>query len=138
MSPTDANPPASRHYFQMMLESQTDRATPRSIIGLLYAELMRSLDRLIAIMNEAANDPATDADPESAALDAAMAQSILTALADSIDFDRGGALAPIMSRIYSQAGRDLATSLRASDIDSLRRLRSEVSDIAYSWQALDD
>ena len=71
-------------------------------------------------------------------LDAELAQSILTALADSVDFERGGTLAPVLSRLYDRAGEQLATGLTRGDIGKLRDMRAAVSDIAYSWQALAD
>ena len=53
MSHLNPSPDTSRHYFRMMLESQKDHPPSHTVIGLLYAELIRSLDRLIAALAEA-------------------------------------------------------------------------------------
>lgn len=128
-------PDASRHYFTMMLESHKDQTPSHTVIGLLYAELIRSLDRLADAL---ADTPQTGRDDDSAMLDAAMAQSILTALADSVDFERGGHLAPLISRLYERAGSDLAACLKHGDLAKLQDMRTAISDIAYGWQALAD
>lgn len=133
MSHLNPSPDTSRHYFRMMLESQKDHPPSHAIIGLLYAELIRSLDRLIAALAEA---PEARADAGND--DAAIAQSILTALAENVDFERAGSLAPLLSSLYERAGQQLAAGLTGDDIGKLREMRAAVSDIAYSWQVLTD
>jgi flagellin-specific chaperone FliS len=133
MSHLNPSPDTTRHYFRMMLESQKDQLPSPTVIGLLYAELIRSLDRLIAALTEA---PEARADAGND--DAEIAQSILTALAESVDFERAGSLAPLLSSLYERAGEQLAASLTGDDIGKLRDMRTAISDIAYSWQVLAD
>lgn len=135
MSQLEPAPDASRHYFNMMLESHKDQAPSHTVIGLLYAELIRSLDRLILALAEA---PDSKEAGDGTVPDAQLAQSILTALADSVDFERGGHLAPLISRLYERAGSDLAAGLTRDDIAKLQDMRAAISDIAYGWQVMAD
>lgn len=138
MSHLNPSADASRHYFRMMLESRKDQLPSPTVIGLLYAELIRSLDRLIAALDAAPEARADTGNYDGAALDMAMAQSILTALAESVDFERAGSLAPLLSSLYERAGEQLAAGLTGDDVGKLRDMRAAISDLAYSWEVLTD
>jgi flagellar secretion chaperone FliS len=118
----------SRHYRSLELASRVGEASPHALVMLLYEELLRSLDVLIAL----ASDGAT----LSNSVHVTKAQSILVALEGSLDFDNGGELAAILARVYRSAGQDLNVALTGNDTAKLTEVRNAVSDIAYAWAAL--
>ncbi len=119
---------ASQHYRMLDLQSRVASASPHGLVGLLYEELLRSLDLIIArhaqgkaIMGNA---------------HLAKALSILVALEGSLDFTRGGDLALVLGRIYRSTTRGLNEAARNDDIAKITDARAAISDIAYAWQAL--
>ena len=119
---------ASQHYRMLHLQSRVASASPHGLVGLLYEELLRSLDLIIA---KHAQGKAI-----AGITHLAKALSILVALESSLDFDKGGNLALVLSRIYRSTTRDLNEAARNDDIAKIVDTRAAISDIAYAWQAL--
>lgn len=119
---------ASQHYRMLDLQSRVASASPHGLVGLLYEELLRSLDLIIA----------KHAQGKTIAGDTYLAKalSILVALEGSLDFTNGGDLAPLLRRIYRSATRGLNEAARNDDIAKIVDSRAAISDIAYAWQAL--
>ena len=118
----------SQHYRSLELASRTSGASPYALVGLLYAELLNSLDAVIAA---AATD---DVLPGNAHV--ARARSILIALERSLDFERGGMLAPVVARIYRATEAELAAGVACGDSGKLREMRGAISTLTYAWTAL--
>lgn len=119
---------ASQHYRMLDLQSRVASASPHGLVGLLYEELLRSLDLMIA--KHARGDNIAGSPQMSKAL------SILVALESGLDFANGGDLAPVLSRIYRSAARNLNEAAKENDIGKVQEVRSAISHIAYAWQAL--
>lgn len=119
---------ASQHYRTLDLQSRVASAGPHGLVGLLYEELLRSLDLIIA--NQARGKVIAG----NAHLTKSL--SIIMALDSSLDFAKGGDLAPVLSRIYRSALRSLNDSARDGDISTVKDVRAAFSDIAFAWQAL--
>jgi flagellar secretion chaperone FliS len=119
---------ASQHYRMLDLQSRVASASPHGLVGLLYEELLRSLD-LIMVLHAQGKVIAGNTH-------LAKALSIIVALEGSLDFANGGDLAPVLNRIYRSAARSLNEAARDDDIAKIEQVRDAVSDIAYAWQAL--
>jgi flagellar secretion chaperone FliS len=119
---------ASQHYRMLDLQSRVASASPHGLVGLLYEELLRSLDLIVA---KHAQGRAIAGSSH-----LAKALSILVALEGSLDFTNGGELAPLLHRIYRSATRGLNEAARNHDIAKIKDARVAISDIAYAWQAL--
>lgn len=119
---------ASQHYRMLELQSRVASASPHGLVSLLYEELLRSLDLVVA-KNARGKSVAGNTH-------LAKAQSILVALEGSLNFANGGDLAPVLHRIYRSAARTLNDAAKEDDIGQIEEVRNAISDIAYAWQAL--
>lgn len=119
---------ASQHYRMLDLQSRVASASPHGLVGLLYEELLRSLDLIIAKY--------TQGKVISGNTHLSRALSIIVALEGSLDFANGGDLAPILHRIYRSAARSLNEAARNNDIAKVDEIRAAISDIAYAWKAV--
>jgi flagellar secretion chaperone FliS len=119
---------ASQHYRSLEIASRVDEANPHALVGLLYEELLGSLDVVIA---KFAREPVTASNAH-----VTRARSILVALEGSLDFDKGGALAPVLARVYRAAGRELSESVASGNTAKLTELRTAISNIAFAWASL--
>jgi flagellar secretion chaperone FliS len=119
---------ASQHYRMLDLQSRVASASPHGLVGLLYEELLRSLD-LIVVKHAQGKAIAGNTH-------LAKALSILVALEGSLDFTNGGDLALVLGRIYRSTTRSLNEAARNDDISKITDARTAISDIAYAWQAL--
>jgi flagellar secretion chaperone FliS len=119
---------ASQHYRMLELKSRVESAGPHGLVGMLYEELLRSLDIATA---SADNNRVSLAHSQ-----IGKAISILVALETSLDFDKGGELALTLSRIYRACRSKLNDVARTGDTAKVAEIRNAVSEIAYAWQAL--
>lgn len=119
---------ASQHYRMLDLQSRVASASPHGLVGLLYEELLQSLDLIIA--------KHAKGQVIAGSTGLAKAISIIVALEGSLDFEKGGELARSLVRIYRSAARSLNDAARNDDISKIKEVRSAISDIAYAWQAL--
>jgi flagellar secretion chaperone FliS len=119
---------ASQHYRMLELKSRVESASPHGLVGLLYEELLRSLDLAVASVGKGM--------PLAGNSHAVRAQSIIIALEGSIDFGRGGDLATTLARIYLACRTGLNEASATEDINKLSEVREAISNIAYAWQAL--
>lgn len=110
------------------LKSRVESSGPHGLVGLLYEELLRSLDVVIASSGASCLSP-TNKHIE-------KATSILVALEASLDFNEGGHLASTLSRIYRACRVGLTDAAKTGDGQKLSEIRDAVSTIAYAWRAL--
>lgn len=118
---------ASQHYRMLEIKSRVESASPHGLVGLLYEELLRSLDLCIASVRKGA---AIAGSPH-----AAKALSIIVALESSLDLEKGGDLARNLARVYRSCRQSLNDAARTSDLQKLTEIREAVSSIAYAWTA---
>lgn len=119
---------ANQHYRTLELQSRVASASPHGLVSILYEELIRALDLLIIGHNRGS--------AISGSAHHSKALSILVALESSIDFPKGGDLAPVLQRIYQSAMRTLNAAARSNIISDVKDVRAAISDIAYAWNAL--
>lgn len=119
---------ANQHYRTLELQSRVASASPHGLVSILYEELIRALDLLIIGHNRGS--------AISGSAHHSKALSILVALESSIDFPKGGDLAPVLQRIYQSAMRTLNAAARSNNISDVKDVRAAISDIAYAWNAL--
>lgn len=119
---------ASQHYRMLELQSRISSASPHRLVGILYGELLQSLDIIIAMHGQG----------KIIAGNTHLAKSltIIVALEASLDFDNGGNLASMLNRTYRSAARRLNEAAGEDDIGKIEEVRVSIGDIAYAWQAL--
>ena len=110
------------------LKSRVESASPHGLVGLLYEELIRSLDLAIHSVKKGQKLSGNS--------HVAKAVSIIVALEGSIDFDAGGDLASTLARVYAACRRGLNDAAKENDEKKLAEVRDAISDIYYAWQAL--
>ncbi|WP_136163006.1 flagellar export chaperone FliS [Sphingomonas flavalba] len=115
-------------YRQVDINSRINGASPHGLICLLFDDLLRSL-RLGALATEQRDHPA-----KSANLTKALA--LLFALESGLDFERGGTVAETLSRFYRGARETVMEASLALDAEQLRRVATNVAEIADSWRAI--
>ena len=118
--------PASHHYRQLEAAGRAGGSGPYALVALLYEELLRSFDMVIATAGEQAGVASN--------IHMTRARSILSALENSLDFENGGTLAPVLARIYRAAATELASGTR--NCERLSEYRAAFSTIAYAWTSL--
>jgi flagellar secretion chaperone FliS len=119
---------AQSQYKSLELASRVEGASPHALVGILYDELLRSLDVLGAALRQGrdiAREPS-----------AARARSILTALSASLDFDQGGGVAQTLAGVYRAMTRQLSEVIAGGDATKLTELRDGVAAISESWKRL--
>jgi flagellar secretion chaperone FliS len=119
---------ASQHYRMLELKSRVESASPHGLVGLLYEELIRSLELALFA---ARKGQALMGNPH-----LVKAGSILVALEGSIDFDAGGDLATTLARVYGACRKGLNDAAKTGDEQKLAEVRDAIGDIFYAWQAL--
>ena len=121
---------AAQHYRMLELKSRVESAGPHALVGLLYEELIRSLDLTLASLRKAQS--------LSGSAHISKALSILIALEGSLDFEKGGDLASTLSHIYHACRVAINEAAKAEDMQKLSEVRQAISTIAYAWQGLSD
>jgi flagellar secretion chaperone FliS len=119
---------AQSQYKSLELASRVEGASPHALVGILYDELLRSLDVLGAALRQGrdiAREPS-----------AARARSILTALSASLDFDQGGGVAQTLAGVYRAMTLTLSEATTKGDAAKLAELRDGVATISESWKRL--
>jgi flagellar secretion chaperone FliS len=119
---------AQSQYKSLELASRVEGASPHALVGILYDELLRSLDVLGAALRqgrEIAREPS-----------AARARSILMALSASLDFDQGGGVAQTLAGVYRAMTLTLSEAITSGDAAKLSALRDGVETISESWKRL--
>ncbi len=114
----------SQLHHMLKLKSRIEGSDPHPLIGLLYEELIRSLDLIIVHCKQ--GDDVVESEP------VIRAVSILNALEESLDFDKGGDMAIALARIYRSARQELS----AGDLTKLNEIQEVICTIAYTWRVL--
>ena len=119
---------ASQHYRMLELKSRVESAGPHGLVGLLYEELIRSLD--LAIFSARKGQSIAGNSHTSKAV------SIIVALEGSLDFEAGGDLASTLARIYAACRKGLNDATKNDDVQKLTDVRAAISNIFDAWQSL--
>ncbi|NCD35005.1 MAG: flagellar export chaperone FliS [Spartobacteria bacterium] len=104
-------------------------ASPAQLIGMLYDEALRSLDR--ASEGFEINDPSSY---EIVGNNLIHTQEVLTELVISLDFERGGEIALNLKRIYEFCNGHLSTANIEHRIEPIRDVRSILVELREAWR----
>jgi flagellar secretion chaperone FliS len=119
---------AKNHYRSLDLVSRLEGATPHALVAILYEELLGSLDVIAAALRQG-RDVSLEPHVE-------RARSILVALIGSLDFEKGGSLAPILAKVYRSMMGQLAIVVAEGDVEKLNALRDGVASVRDAWRRL--
>ena len=115
-------------YRQVDAASRVGSASPHRLIAILYEDLEAAL-RQAAFATEQRRF-----EIKSARLTKAMA--ILFALESGLDWNKGGALAETLSRVYRGARSRIGDAGLSGDADALRDVAAGIADIADAWRQI--
>jgi flagellar protein FliS len=126
------NPAGARaRYHTIDVGSQLDAASPHRLIAILYEELLKQFDTMIAGLRagSTANRPGM---PERRS----RANTILMGLEASLDHGQGGDLSQGLAAIYREARRMLGEGMTANDPERVIEARDMIAEIADAWAAI--
>lgn len=115
-------------YRAVELRGRIASADRHGLISLLYAELLDALAR--------AAGAASRCDREATSRAAARALSVLAALTDSLDPDRGGEVAAILGSLYGRSVAATIAAMRTLDASALRTVHARIADVAAAWASI--
>ncbi len=135
---------ARARYAQVDLGSKVEGANPHRLIGILYEDLLRTLDTMAAALGQPSVGAAALGRPGggAAAMRPGMADrraraaSILLGLETSLDHGRGGDLSLGLAAVYREARRLIAAGIAAGDAAPIVQAREMIAEIAEAWSTI--
>lgn len=118
--------PGVHDYSDVALASLIDGASPHRLVGILYDELLKTIDQLRVAMDRGM--------PQLAARSRTRAMTILAGLDSGLDLAAGGELAVTLRRFYRGTAQELART--DGEVSGLDRVRSSIAEVAESWRAI--
>jgi flagellar protein FliS len=115
-------------YRDIDVAARVQGATPHGLIQIMFEELLKGLDTLMAA------DAAHDLARRNAAQ--ARAISLLHGLESSLDYTRGGEIADNLGRIYREARRLLGPTPGMERATAIAQAHDMVSTISSAWAAI--
>jgi len=119
---------AKARYQTVDVASQVEGASPHRLIGILFDELMKATEIMIAAMR--AGNRAKMIDKQ------ARASNILLALETSLDFRNGGEIAVNLARVYRESRRLVQLGGRTNDPTQVETARGYLSEIVEAWESI--
>ena len=119
---------AARSYRNVDLTSRVEGATPHALVGILFEELLKSLDAMIVAMRR--GDFTQRASRQGRSL------SILHGLEASLDHERGADIARDLALIYREARRRIMDGSRNNDMAQVEKAREMLNEIATAWERI--
>lgn len=119
---------ARARYRDLDLSSKVEGASPHRLIGILYEELLKTLDTMAAGLAAGG-----DATKMGMPVRRARAMSILLGLEGSLDHDNGGGLSQGLAAVYRETRRLIGEAITNSDPAPLAQAREIVSEISDAW-----
>lgn len=119
---------AKARYQTVDLESQIEGATPHKLIGIMFEELMKSIEIMSAAQRSGNRAKTIDKQ--------ARASNILIALETSLDFRNGGEIAVNLAKLYREARRLVMLAGRNNDPQPLELARSYLSGVVEAWEQI--
>lgn len=119
---------AKMRYQSVDVESQVEGASPHRLIGILFEELMKSIEIMTAAQR--AGNRAKMIDKQ------AHASNILLALETSLDFRNGGELALNLARVYRESRRLIQLGGRNNDPTLIEQARGYLAGIVEAWEQI--
>lgn len=119
----------ARLRYQMVdVASQVEGASPHRLVGILFEELMKAMEIMIAAQR--AGNRAKVIDKQS------RASTILLALETSLDFRNGGEIAINLAMVYREARRLIVLGGRENKPEHVEQAREYLSGIVDAWEQI--
>lgn len=117
---------AARARYQLVdIVSRIEGANPHQLVGILYDELLQSLDAMaVAIARGDLSQRGTRQ---------ARALRLLSGLETSLDFEQGGEIALGLAKMYREARRLVIAAARDNDAAKVGQARDMLGEIAGAW-----
>jgi flagellar protein FliS len=115
-------------YQSVDVESQVEGASPHRLIGILFEELMKALEIMLAAQR--AGNRAKMIDKQG------RASTILLALETSLDFRKGGDLALNLARVYRESRRLVQLGGRNNEPEPIEQARGYLAEIVDAWEQI--
>ncbi|MBP8232255.1 MAG: flagellar protein FliS [Rhizorhabdus sp.] len=119
---------AKMAYQNVDIEARVLAATPHQLIGILFEELTKALEIMVAAQRVGNRAKIIDKQ--------ARASNILLALETSLDFRNGGEIALNLARVYREARRLVQLGGRSHDPDAVERAALLLKDIIEAWEQI--
>ncbi len=119
---------AHGRYKLVDFESQVEGASPHKLIAILFDELTKAIDILLAAQRAGNQTKVVDKQ--------ARASSILMALETSLDFRNGGELAVNLAQVYRESRRLVQLGARGHDAAPIEQARAMIAEIAGAWEQI--
>jgi len=119
---------AKMRYQAVDLESRIEGASPHRLIGILFEELMKALEIMLAAQR--AGNRAKTIEKQS------RASTVLIALETSLDFKNGGELAVNLARVYREARRLVLQGGRDNSPEMVTQARDLLAGIVEAWEQI--
>lgn len=116
---------AKMRYQTVDVASQVEGASPHRLIGILFDELTKAMDIMIAAQR--AGNRAKVIDKQ------ARASTILLALETSLDFRNGGDIAINLAKVYREARRLVVLGGRQGKPEHVVKAKEYLADIIDAW-----
>jgi flagellar protein FliS len=119
---------ARLRYQTVDVASQVEGASPHRLVGILFEELTKAMEIMIAAQR--AGNRAKVIDKQ------ARASTILLALETSLDFRNGGEIAVNLAKVYREARRLIVLGGRENNSEHVERARKYLSGIVDAWEQI--
>lgn len=116
---------ARARYQRVDVASRVEGADPHQLVGILYDELLQSLDAMAVAM--ARGDLNQRGERQARAL------RLLSGLETSLDYDQGGEIAIGLAKIYREARRLVIAAAREGDTALIGQARDMLGEVAGAW-----
>jgi flagellar secretion chaperone FliS len=123
---TVCNLPVPRSATSSVVDADLLHASPEQLVPLLYAHLLRHLRAAAEHM------PRGDVERRTHHFEQALA--ILFELLATLDFERGGEVAPRLAALYSYFASEIIGIGRSLDLELLRRITGMIAGLHESWE----
>lgn len=119
---------AKQRYQTVDVESQVLGASPHKLIGILFEELTKAIDIMIAAQR--AGNRAKMIEKQS------RAASVLLALETSLDYRNGGEVAVNLAKVYREARRLIQLGGRNDQPELIETARGYLAGIIDAWEQI--
>lgn len=119
---------ALKRYSAVETDSRIEGATPHQLVRILFDELLLAIDAAALALR--GGDRQKTIDKQTRAL------TILHALENSLDFERGGEVAVNLATVYRETRRRLLEGTSAGNAELIEPARGYIAEIADAWMQI--
>ncbi|SDC96252.1 flagellar protein FliS [Sphingomonas sp. YR710] len=119
---------ARARYQNVDLTSQVEGASPHKLIAILFDELIKSIDTMMAAHRMGNRARMIEKQ--------ARAANVLIALETSLDYQNGGELAVHLAQVYRESRRLVQHGGRAGDMEPVAQARAMIAELSTAWEQI--